>query len=139
MSFNPNPWVRGFQPPSKCRNCSRVGQLVFTGKRDRLGNHVYRCLKCGASIAAPTDYAKCTLFSDLERLEKDVFYNPCRDCLHRTPVEGSGVCLYFRKQATYGDLDGTLAQAIQDTIIRTKVHPKDERTLDKRFYPKKRR
>ena len=101
--FNPNPWVKGFTPPSKCPACKHVYTLSYMGIRDQLGNHVYHCSYCGSLVGAPTDYAICTKFNT--QLEKDVFYSPCSKCPHRAPAPGRGVCKWWEKKEWWGDLD----------------------------------
>ena len=123
-SWNPNPWVKGFRPPAKCPNCKRLYTLVFTGKRDQFGNHIYYCTFCHVFVGAPTDYAYCNRFNEIERIEKDVFYNPCRDCPYRKVAPGHGVCIHFRKYHWYGDMD--IADAIEKTfkkIRKSKLRP----------------
>ncbi len=117
--FNPNPWVKGFSPPSKCPNCKRLYTLTFTGKRNQLGDHIYHCSFCNKFIGAPTDYAECDFF-DL-KIEKDVFWSPCKDCPYRQPVPGRGVCKYFLRKGWYGETQ------ISDVI---------ERTIEKVYIPK---
>lgn len=100
--FKVNPWVRDFQPPSKCPQCKRVNMLVFTGERTKSGDHIYKCTYpgCGATIGAPTEYACCNGFGKLERIEKDIFFSPCVKCFYRrsepTNRPGGGVCIHFR-------------------------------------------
>lgn len=96
-----NPWVRGFQPAgTKCPNCKRIGTLVFTGRYTEHGDHIYKCVDCGAAVGAPTDFAYCDRFGEYERIEKDVFHTPCVRCPFRKPVPtgrpGSGVCAHLR-------------------------------------------
>lgn len=93
--FNPNPWKKGFSPPSKCPYCKRLYILSFIGKRNQLGDHIYHCSFCKNFVGAPTDYAECEYFDIV--IEKDVFWSPCAECPHRQPVPGRGVCKYFRK------------------------------------------
>lgn len=65
-----------------------------------MGNHIYHCSVCGKFVGAPTDYAECKFYGIT--IEKDVFWSPCKDCPHREPVPGSGVCKYFNKE-WYGE------------------------------------
>lgn len=98
--FGASPWVRGFQPPSKCAFCKRVNTLAFTGERTETGDHIYRCLACGQNIGAPTDYAYCDKSGFPERIEKDVFYSECIKCPLRKPAPtgkpGAGVCAHLK-------------------------------------------
>lgn len=99
-AFSVSPWVRGFQPPSKCPQCKRVNSLVFTGERTESGDHIYRCMTCGATVGAPTQYAYCDRSGFPERIEKDVFYTECVKCPYRKPAPtgkpGGGVCIRMR-------------------------------------------
>ena len=101
--FNPDPWRKGFSPPSKCPACGRLYTLAYTGQRNQLGDHIYHCGYCGSFIGAPTDYAFCERFGVW--LEKDVFYSPCSECPYRQPVPGRGVCRWWRKEKWWGDTD----------------------------------
>ena len=100
--FKVNPWVRGFQPPSKCPSCKRIGVLAFTGDRTKNGDHIYKCMNplCNSMVGSPTMYGWCTRFNQIELLERDVFANPCQKCPHRAPIDsnrlGKGVCRYLR-------------------------------------------
>lgn len=107
----PSSWVKGFRPPAKCPACKRLYTLIFTGLRNQIGDHVYRCEFCGSYVGAPTDYAECTLHGGT--IEKDVFYSPCAKCPSREPVPGSGVCKWFHKEF-WGDLSDS------ERISRTK-------------------
>lgn len=96
-----SPWKRGFQPTgTKCPRCKRIGTLVFTGEYAKNGDHVYKCMACSATIGAPTQYAYCNRFGELERIEKDVFFSPCVKCPSRSPAStgrpGVGVCIHFK-------------------------------------------
>lgn len=97
-----SPWVKGFQPPSKCPRCKRVNSLVFTGDRAKNGDHIYKCVipLCNSMVGSPSMYGWCTRFNQIERLERDVFYNPCVSCSYRAPLStdrpGGGVCRYLR-------------------------------------------
>lgn len=95
-----SPWVKGFQPPSKCPRCKRVNSLVFTGRRTVSGDHIYKCMTCSASIGSPTQYAYCNRSGFPERIEKDVFFTECVKCSYRKPAPtgkpGGGVCINLR-------------------------------------------
>jgi len=121
-----DPWKPGFKPPSKCPNCKRVWTLVYTGKRDSLGNHIYRCSYCKVFVGAPTDYAYCDFYPEAERLEKDVFYNPCVKCPHREISPTAGVCIHFRKYRWYGELPPKEIKHVESTmrtIPRSRLKP----------------
>lgn len=102
--FRVNPWVRGFQPlGTKCPRCKRIGTLFFTGRYAENGDHVYKCVSCGATVGSPTDWAYCNRFGEFERIEKDTFFSPCIKCKFRSPIPsgrpGGGVCRYFKVRA----------------------------------------
>jgi len=98
--FNVNPWVRGFQPPSKCPSCKRIGVLAFTGDRTENGDHIYKCVNpiCNSMVGSPTMYAWCTHFN--QKLERDVFFNSCVKCPYRSSLPtnrpGGGVCRHLQ-------------------------------------------
>lgn len=98
--FGASPWVRGFQPPSKCPFCRHINVLVFTGERTENGDHVYRCTYCNSTIGSPTMYGYCYKSGFPERLEKDTFYTECVSCRFRGPIPsgrpGAGVCAHLR-------------------------------------------
>lgn len=81
-----------------------------------MGDHIYHCSFCNQFIGAPTDYAECEYYDIV--IEKDVFWSPCKDCPHRQPVSGRGVCKYFKIE-WYGEtpLDRVISETIEKIYI----------------------
>lgn len=119
-------WVEGYKPPSKCPACKRVYSLIFTGKYDQHGFHVYLCGICNSFVASPTIFALCGYFH--KELEEDVFYNPCVACKVRqvTPLEP--ICAYFKKMA-YTDLK--LADRVTASMVKYTETSQDGRRWSK--------
>ena len=128
-------WTKGFNPASKgnryrghCPKCGAVGYMVFTGKYDQKGNHVYICTLCKQAAGVATGFALCDLHD--RPLEKDLFYTPCVDCPHKTMTnplvaelrgKDSGICIYW-KGRVYTDLP--IADLIESAMKKFKVDTK---------------
>lgn len=125
-------------PPSKCPKCKGVHCLVYTGLRDRNGNHLYKCSRCGTGrelVSAPTFYAYCEL--DGSVLEKDVFYTPCWDDRHRPrcggfrPMAENPLRCERFKPTGVGGLEPRDRRKVEETMERTKLSVLEEARREK--------
>lgn len=134
----PDPWMKGFQPhEGVCPRCKRMGVLVYTGKLDQGGNHIYKCIACQADVGAPTMYATCDV--DGFTLVKDIFHTPPRGmgcvsglCPNYQPIAPfNRRCVHF-KPAGKGRVEGRDRRKIEDSMIQT--HRIEEKPSEDALY-----
>lgn len=81
----------------KCPQCKHVYCLVYTGRENKRGDHVYKCIRpvCGATVGSPTTYGECAIKG---RIWKDTFYNPCATCTDKRlqQLHGHNICKHWK-------------------------------------------
>jgi len=99
-----------------CPQCK--GKAVYDHKKviDPLYHHFYKCLRCKAEIASPTDYSRCEKFGIIV---KDKAMNDCFMCAIPQKLKFNPrkeICPYYKgnEKITYPQIEEHIAKQLNE-------------------------
>jgi ribosomal protein L37AE/L43A len=108
-----------FKPTTICPQCKARAEYQKDAVHPPIYNHVYRCRKCGANIASPTEYGTCSRYG---MIAKDLSANDCMMCpVPRQERFDPNIleCRYFGGPMSHPEVQAHFEQKIAASAVET--------------------